>query len=160
MGTAAELADACAAHFDACDVLIMAAAVADYRPADAHGGQAQEGPDGRGTEPAPRPYYRTCCPRSPSAAGPDQLLVGFAAEHGEGALEYGRDKFDRKKLDAVIVNDMSGAGIGFDSADNEVWIVTADGEQHVPKASKGRIAAAILDAVLSRSSSNNIKVRR
>ena len=46
------------------------------------------------------------------------------------------------------------------SADNEVWIVTADGEQHVPKASKARIAAAILDAVLSRSSSNDIKVRR
>ena len=58
------------------------------------------------------------------------------------------------------MNDIGGAGIGFDSADNEVWIVTADGERHVPKASKGRIAAAILDAVLSRRSSNDIKVRR
>ncbi len=67
---------------------------------------------------------------------PDQLLVGFAAEHGDGALDYGRDKLARKKLDAVIVNDIGGAGIGFESADNEVWIVTADGEQHVPKASK------------------------
>ena len=51
-------------------------------------------------------------------------------------------------------------GIGFDAADNEVWIVTADDERHVPKASKARIAAAILDAVLSRRSSNDIKVRR
>ena len=87
------------------------------------------------------------------------MLVGFAAEHGEGALEYGRGKLVRKKLDAVIVNDIGGAGIGFESSDNEVWIVTADDEQHVPKASKGRIAAAILDAVLSRRSSTNIKVR-
>ena len=55
--TAAELADACAERFDACDVLLMAAAVADYRPAEAHGGQAQEGSDGRGTEPVARPYY-------------------------------------------------------------------------------------------------------
>ena len=60
----------------------------------------------------------------------------------------------------MIVNDVSGAGIGFDAADNEVWIVTADGEQHVAKTSKERIAAAVLDSVLSRSSSNNIKVRR
>ena len=91
---------------------------------------------------------------------PGQLLVGFAAEHGPGALEYGRDKLHRKKLDAVIVNDVSGAGIGFDAADNEVHIVTADGAEHVPKASKHRIAAAILDVVLSRASSNNTKVRR
>ena len=89
----------------------------------------------------------------------DQLLVGFAAEHGDGALSYGREKLARKKLDAVIVNDIGGPGIGFESADNEVWIVTADDEHHVPRASKGRIAAAILDAVLSRRSSNNIKVR-
>ena len=89
-----------------------------------------------------------------------QLLVGFAAEHGEGALEYGRDKLERKKLDAVIVNDIGGAGIGFESADNEVGSSRPTGEQHVPKASKGEIAAAILDAVLSRRSSTDIKVRR
>ena len=59
----------------------------------------------------------------------------------------------------MIVNDVSGTGIGFDANDNEVWIVTAQGERHVPKAAKERIAAAILDSVLSRSSSNNIKVR-
>jgi phosphopantothenoylcysteine decarboxylase/phosphopantothenate--cysteine ligase len=90
---------------------------------------------------------------------PGQLIVGFAAEHGERALAYGRDKLARKKLDAIVVNDISGAGIGFESADNEVWIVTADDERLVPKASKGQIAAAILDAVLSRRSSNDMKVR-
>jgi phosphopantothenoylcysteine decarboxylase/phosphopantothenate--cysteine ligase len=157
--TAAELADACAARFDACDVLLMAAAVADYRPADAHAGKLKKDATGRELN-----LHLVRTPDVLSALAdrrrPDQLLVGFAAEHGEGALEYGREKLARKKLDAVIVNDIGGAGVGFESADNEVWIVTAGGEQHVPKASKGRIAAAILDAVLSHRSSNDIKVRR
>jgi phosphopantothenoylcysteine decarboxylase/phosphopantothenate--cysteine ligase len=156
--TAAELADACAARFEACDVLLMAAAVADYRPADAHAGKIKKDQTGGELNLA---LVRTTDVLSSLAdrRRPDQLLVGFAAEHGEGALEYGRGKLARKKLDAVIVNDIGGAGIGFESSDNEVWIVTADGAQHVPKASKGRIAAAILDAVLNRRSSTNIKVR-
>src|SRR4051794_14680536 len=157
--TAADLADACAAHFDACDVLIMAAAVADYRPGDAHAGKLKK--DQTGGELNLRLVRTTDVLSTLSdRRRPGQTLVGFAAEHGEGALAYGRDKLERKKLDAVVVNDVSGAGVGFEAADNEVWIVTADGERHVPKASKERIAAAILDAVLSRSSSNNIKVRR
>jgi phosphopantothenoylcysteine decarboxylase/phosphopantothenate--cysteine ligase len=156
--TAAELADACAARFEACDVLLMAAAVADYRPADAREGKIKK--DQAGGE-LNLPLVRTTDVLSSlyDRRRDGQLLVGFAAEHGDGALEYGRSKLERKKLDAVIVNDISGAGIGFESSDNEVWIVTADGSRHVPKASKGRIAAEILDAVLSRRSSTNIKVR-
>ena len=159
VGSAAQLADACAAHFDACDVLIMAAAVADYRPDTAHDGKLKK--DQTGSE-LNLSLVRTTDVLSTLSERrrPGQTLVGFAAEHGSGALAYGRDKLHRKKLDAVIVNDVSGAGVGFDAADNEVWIVTADGEQHVAKTSKERIAAAVLDSVLSRSSSNNIKVRR
>jgi phosphopantothenoylcysteine decarboxylase/phosphopantothenate--cysteine ligase len=157
--TAAELADACAARFDACDVLLMAAAVADYRPQEPHAGKLKK--DQTGGELNLR-LVRTADVLSSLSdhRRPDQLVVGFAAEHGEGALAYGRDKLTRKKLDAIVVNDIGGSGIGFESPDNEVWIVTADGERHVPRASKGRIAAAILDAVLSRRSSNDIKVRR
>lgn len=154
----ADLAAACDARFDACDVLIMAAAVADYRPEQAHGGKLKK--DKTGEELSLR-LVRTTDVLSSLAdrRRPGQLLVGFAAEHGDGALEYGRGKLERKKLDAVVVNDVSGAGIGFDAADNEVWIVTADGEHHVPKTSKEAVAAAILDSVLSRSSSNDTKVR-
>jgi len=157
--TAAELADACAARFATCDVLLMAAAVADYRPQDAHAGKLKK--DQTGGELNLR-LVRTADVLSSLSERrrPDQLLVGFAAEHGEGALAYGREKLARKKLDAIVVNDIGGAGIGFESPDNEVWIVTAQDERHVPRASKGRIAAAILDAVLSRRSSNDIKVRR
>ena len=91
MRTAAELADACAARFDACDVLLMAAAVADYRPADAHDGKLKK--DQTGGELNLR-LVRTADVLSSLAERrrPGQLLVGFAAEHGEGALAYGRDK--------------------------------------------------------------------
>jgi phosphopantothenoylcysteine decarboxylase / phosphopantothenate---cysteine ligase len=159
VGSAAELADACNAHFDACDVLLMAAAVADYRPAESRVGKIKK--DQAGGE-LNLSLVRTTDVLSvlSERRRPDQLVVGFAAEHGEGALAYGREKLARKKLDAIVVNDIGGAGIGFESTDNEVWIVTPDEERHVPKASKGRIAAAILDAVLSRRSSNDIKVRR
>jgi phosphopantothenoylcysteine decarboxylase/phosphopantothenate--cysteine ligase len=157
--TAAELAAACAERFDACDVLLMAAAVADYRPQDAHAGKLKK--DQTGAELNLR-LVRTADVLSSLSdrRRPDQLLIGFAAEHGEGALAYGREKLSRKNLDAIVVNDIGGAGIGFESPDNEVWIVTAQDERHVPRASKGRIAAAILDAVLSLRSSNDIRVRR
>ncbi|HEV2874917.1 MAG TPA: phosphopantothenoylcysteine decarboxylase, partial [Thermoleophilaceae bacterium] len=76
-----------------------------------------------------------------------QTLIGFAAEHGEGAVERGRAKLERKGLDAIVVNDISRAEIGFDAPDNEVTIVTAAGERHVPLGSKQAVAAAILDEV-------------
>jgi phosphopantothenoylcysteine decarboxylase / phosphopantothenate---cysteine ligase len=77
----------------------------------------------------------------------DQVLIGFAAEHGDQALEYGRDKLARKGLDAVVVNDIARADIGFEGPDNEVTIVTARGERHVARASKAEVARAILDVV-------------
>ena len=86
------------------------------------------------------------------------MIVGFAAETGARALEYGRAKLARKNLDAVIVNDVAKPGIGFDSTDNEVTIITADEERHVPRATKAEVAAAILDAVLSHRSSTTLRV--
>jgi phosphopantothenoylcysteine decarboxylase/phosphopantothenate--cysteine ligase len=78
----------------------------------------------------------------------DQVIVGFAAEHGQDALELGRGKLERKRLDAIVVNDISREGIGFESEDNEVTILTVDGEQRdVPRSRKERVAAAVLDEV-------------
>jgi phosphopantothenoylcysteine decarboxylase / phosphopantothenate---cysteine ligase len=157
--TTAELAAACEARFDAADVLIMAAAVADYAPADPHAGKLKK--DQTGEELNLR-LERTQDVLSGLAARrrPGQVLVGFAAEHGDGALDYGRDKLNRKNLDAVVVNDIGAAGIGFDATDNEVWIVTDGEARHVPRTSKERVAEAILDAVLNRRSSTESKVRR
>ncbi len=150
--SAAELGAACAAEFDACDVLLMAAAVADYRPVERRPDKIKKSE--AGGELALR-LERTDDVLSGLAARrrPGQLLVGFAAETGDRALEYGRGKLERKQLDAVVVNDVGAPGIGFDAAENEVTILTADGEQHVPRAAKGAVAAAVLDAVLSRRSS-------
>ncbi len=143
--TAAELADACRNELAACDVLLMSAAVADFRPAGPVDRKLHK-EDG-----VPRiELERTEDVLSALAdlRREDQTLVGFAAEHGEGAVDRGRGKLERKRVDAVVINDIAGAGIGFESEDNEVTILTADGVQrHVPRARKERIAAAVLDEV-------------
>ena len=157
--TAQQLADACSERFEQADVLLMAAAVADYRPEHEHAGKLKKDQAGGELE---LPLVRTPDVLSTLAnrRRPGQLLVGFAAEHGEGALAYAREKLDRKGLDAIVVNDVSTPGIAFDSPENEVAVVTPDAELHVPKAAKAEVATAILDAVLSRRSSSDMKVPR
>ena len=143
--TAAELLAAARAAFADADVLLMAAAVADFRPAEALADKiAKAGRDRLALELEPTEDVLTTLA---DRRAPRQTLVGFAAEHGEGAVERGREKLDRKGLDAVVVNDISRADIGFDAPENEVTIVTADEERHVPLRSKEAVAAAILDAV-------------
>ncbi|HEV7804608.1 MAG TPA: bifunctional phosphopantothenoylcysteine decarboxylase/phosphopantothenate--cysteine ligase CoaBC [Solirubrobacteraceae bacterium] len=144
--TAAQLQQACATAFEHSDVLLMAAAVADYRPARSFAGKLKKAADER---------LRVDLERTPDIlAGlattrrDDQTIVGFAAEHGAGALERGREKLARKRLDAVVVNDIARADIGFESADNEVTILSAAGETHVARASKAEVARAVLDAVI------------
>jgi phosphopantothenoylcysteine decarboxylase/phosphopantothenate--cysteine ligase len=141
--TAAELAAACAARFPECDLLLMAAAVADYRPARAADTKLKK--DAASLDLA---LERTDDVLAALAGErrEGQTLVGFAAEHGEG-LEAARGKLERKGLDAVVLNDISRTDIGFDTPDNEVTIVTAGGETHVPRAGKGEVAGAILDAL-------------
>jgi phosphopantothenoylcysteine decarboxylase/phosphopantothenate--cysteine ligase len=152
--TTAELEAAVRERFAGCDVLIMAAAPADFRPAAvAEGKLAREG-EGEGEGDARSGGFAlelqpTADIVAAVAAGrrPDQTVVGFAAEHGEGAVERGRAKLTRKGLDAVVVNDISRPEIGFDSPENEVKIVSADGEWEVGRRPKSEVAAAILDAV-------------
>ena len=157
VSTAAELARACRERFPAADVLLMAAAVADYRPATVREDKIKKTEAGDALQ---LELERTEDVLTALSAErrPDQLLVGFAAEHGDRAVAHARDKLERKRLDAVVVNDVSAPGIAFDAPDNEVTIVTADGEDHVPRATKAAVAARILDAVLSRRSSSNVKV--
>jgi phosphopantothenoylcysteine decarboxylase/phosphopantothenate--cysteine ligase len=143
--SAADLLAACEHEFAAADVLLMAAAVADFRPAQAADTKLKkDGRDGLqlALEPTPDVLSGLAAQRRDG-----QLLVGFAAEHGEGAVEYGRGKLERKGLDAVVVNDISRPDIGFDGDHNEVTIVTATGDEHIQRASKAEVARAICDAV-------------
>jgi phosphopantothenoylcysteine decarboxylase/phosphopantothenate--cysteine ligase len=145
VSTAAELRQACAEEFPACDVLLMAAAVADFRPSDPPAHKIKKAGRDRlriELEPTADVIAELAAHRRST-----QTLVGFAAEHGERAIECGRAKLAGKSLDAVVVNDISRPDIGFEADANEVTIVTAGGDRHVPRASKALIADAILDAV-------------
>ena len=75
------------------------------------------------------------------------MLVGFAAETGEGGLERAREKLTKKQVDLLVYNDVSREDVGFDANDNEVVIVSAKGERRVERAPKDEVAAAILDEV-------------
>jgi phosphopantothenoylcysteine decarboxylase/phosphopantothenate--cysteine ligase len=145
VSTAAELAAACEAEFDAADLLVMCAAVADFRPAAALEGKIAR----RGTDAIELRLEATeDVLASLSARRRDgQTLVGFAAEHGPGGLARAREKLVSKQLDAIVCNDVAEPGIGFDVDHNAVTIITADGEREVGRAPKRVVAEAVLDAV-------------
>jgi phosphopantothenoylcysteine decarboxylase/phosphopantothenate--cysteine ligase len=137
----------------------MAAAVADFTPERPRAGKLKKADVGERLE---LRLARTPDVLSGLAAQrrPGQRIIGFAAEHGDHARAYGRAKLEDKGLDAIVVNDVGAPGVGFETPDNEVWIVTAEGERHVPRATKAAVAAAVLDAVLSPGSQSTDKVPR
>jgi phosphopantothenoylcysteine decarboxylase / phosphopantothenate---cysteine ligase len=142
--TTAELAAAVAAELPAADVLLMAAAPADFRAASPEAAKIsrEAGSEMRlRLEPTEDILAAAAGKRR---AG--QTLVGFAAETG-GSLERARRKLERKSVDAIVFNDVSRPEIGFDSTSNEVTIVEHSGEHQVPQASKEGVAEAILDRV-------------
>ncbi|MFZ0041239.1 MAG: bifunctional phosphopantothenoylcysteine decarboxylase/phosphopantothenate--cysteine ligase CoaBC [Solirubrobacteraceae bacterium] len=142
--TAAELAAATEQAFEATDVLLMAAAVADFRPRAPAERKLKKDAGVPQIELEPtEDVLSMLTPRR----RPGQVLVGFAAEHGEGALDYARGKLERKRLDAIVVNDISQPGIGFDAADNEVTILTAGYEHRLARSGKAEIAAGVLEVV-------------
>src|SRR4051794_6123630 len=148
--TTAELHAAAEGAFAEADVLLMAAAVADFRPSDPAGTKLKkDGRDALSLSLVPTTDVLRALAASRRA---DQTLVGFAAEHG-GGLEEARRKLRDKGLDAVVLNDISRSDAGFDVPTNEVTIVTATTERHVPLATKAEVAAAILDEVLALRSS-------
>jgi phosphopantothenoylcysteine decarboxylase/phosphopantothenate--cysteine ligase len=143
--TAAELEEAARAAFPDCDVLVMAAAVADFRPSSAVDDKIKKtGRDSLALELEPTTDVLSALA---AMRRPGQTLVGFAAEHGGDAAGHGRLKLERKRVDAVVVNDISDPAIGFESDQNEVTIVTASAVKPVPRGPKTAVAAAIVDAV-------------
>jgi phosphopantothenoylcysteine decarboxylase / phosphopantothenate---cysteine ligase len=145
VATAAELQRACEEELASCDVLLMAAAVADFRPKAPARGKIKR--SGRERLTLELEATADVIAGLAEHRRPRQTLVAFAAEHGEGALECGRQKLIAKGVDAVVVNDISRDDIGFGMDENEVTILTAAGERHVPRTAKTQVAEAILDAV-------------
>jgi phosphopantothenoylcysteine decarboxylase/phosphopantothenate--cysteine ligase len=143
--TAAEMADAVLGRSDAADVVIMAAAVADFRPADPAAVKLKKdaGPPPIVLEPTVDILATLGGRRRPG-----QTLVGFAAETGD-LRGRALDKLDRKRADLIVANDVSAAGAGFDHETNEVLIVGADRSEHpVAMRDKRDVARVILDTIL------------
>jgi phosphopantothenoylcysteine decarboxylase/phosphopantothenate--cysteine ligase len=126
------------------DVVVMAAAVADYRPAEEIEGKRAK--SGAAWVLELEPTVDVLAQLGEQERN-GQVLVGFGAELGEAGLERKRRMLTDKNLDLVVYNDVSARGIGFDSTDNEVTLVTRSGERELPRASKAEIAAGIVDEV-------------
>jgi phosphopantothenoylcysteine decarboxylase/phosphopantothenate--cysteine ligase len=139
--TAETMLEAALAHAGA-DLVLMAAAVADYRPLERYEEKRpkDEQPWSVTLEPT-TDVLRTLAERRTNG----QVLIGFAADRGEQGLSRAREKLERKRVDLVVYNDVSRDDIGFDVPDNEVVLVTAAAERRVPKGPKDQIAAAIVD---------------
>jgi phosphopantothenoylcysteine decarboxylase / phosphopantothenate---cysteine ligase len=143
--TAAQLEQAARERFPETDVLLMAAAVADFRPLSPHESKiTKTGKDQLVVEMEPTTDVLAALA---SERSPGQTIVGFAAEHGEGAADRARGKLERKGVDAIVLNDVSRPGIGFDAQENEVSIVTRAGTREVPKSLKAEVARAIIEVV-------------
>ncbi len=141
--TAAELAREALARADA-DVVLMAAAVADYRPSEPLGAKRP-----KSTEEWQVTLEPTDDVLAQIGAGRrnGQVIVGFAADEGERGLERAREKRERKNGTLFVFNDVSRSDIGFDSDQNEVVVVSANGDKLITKRDKRAVAAAILDEV-------------
>jgi len=141
--TAADLRREALAREDA-DVILMAAAVSDYRPAESVAAKRPKSAEPWTVELVPTADVA----RALGAARRDhQVLVAFGAESGEDGLARKRSMLTDKNVDLVVYNDVGRDDIGFDSDENEVVLVARDGERVVPKASKTAIAHEILDEV-------------
>lgn len=145
VSTAAELAAACEEHFPHCDVLVMTAAVADYRPSEPKSGKLKKNREEELTLSLGRTEDILAGLAQRRTVG--QTLVGFAAECGEGAIDYGREKLTRKGLDLIVVNDVARSEIGFGSEDNEVTLLTTDDERKLELAPKREIARQVLERI-------------
>ncbi len=141
--TAAQLGETAGGEFPSTQVLLMAAAPADFRPATAEPGKLKrEGGLDLHLEPTEDILAALAADRAPG-----QTVVGFAAEHGGDVVERARGKLNRKGADLIVLNDVSDPEIGFESESNAVTLIDATSERPVPIASKDAIAEAILDRV-------------
>ncbi len=143
--TAEEMAGACSLHASAADVVVMAAAVADFKPAESSDHKIKK----RGGVPEVVLVPTVDILAEMGAAKPGgQVLIGFAAETDD--LEANAaDKLTGKNLDMIVANDVSKPGVGFGFDTNEVVVLMADGSRHhVPMCDKHEVARIVINAAL------------
>ncbi len=144
--TAAELEKEVLARTPGVDVLVMAAAVADFRPISVAQGKLKKV---AGVPDVKLEQTNDILASVGASRRPDQMIVGFAAETSDLASNAA-GKLSRKGVDVMVANDVSAPQVGFGHDTNEVLILTANGdEQHVPLANKAQIARAVLAQVVA-----------
>jgi phosphopantothenoylcysteine decarboxylase / phosphopantothenate---cysteine ligase len=141
--TAADLEREALARAEA-DVVVMTAAVADYRPAAP---ESTKRPKSAETWKIELESTTDVLAALGSSRRSGQVLVGFAADGAGEGLARAKEKRAKKGADLMVFNDISRGDIGFDAPENEVVLLTEDGERHVAKAPKREIAIAVLDEV-------------
>ena len=151
--TADQMRDAVLRFFSQATIVIKTAAVSDYRPkAAANQKLKRSGPMTLELEPTQDILSELANKRT------QQLIVGFAAETHD-VLENARKKLAKKSLDAIVVNDVSHEGVGFDSDRNAVTIITPDEVVEVPETSKWDVAQRVLDQVVKLRRRNKTTVK-
>lgn len=143
--TAHQMYDACCEVFPHVDIAIFAAAVADMRPKDAASAKLKKGLDSE----ALKAIELTENPDILATLGhakTDQVVIGFAAET-DHVIENAKKKLASKNADMIIANQV-GHGLAFGTEGNEVWLITADGDEHIPYMLKPELADVILDKTL------------
>ena len=150
--TAAEMRDAVIPRAGRADIVIMAAAVADYAPASAPQQKIHKGSDDLTLSLVRTPDILAEL-GAERDGGERPLLIGFAAETTD-VVASARRKQREKNVDLVVANDVSRSDAGFDVDTNEVTLITADGEEALPLQSKSAVAAQVvqrIELLLSRS---------
>jgi phosphopantothenoylcysteine decarboxylase/phosphopantothenate--cysteine ligase len=140
--TTEQMRDAVLKRLPQATIVIKTAAVSDYRPKAVAGQKLKRtGPISLELEPTADILAELAGKKT------NQLIVGFAAET-ENVLENARKKLDKKSLDAIVVNDVSREGVGFDSERNAVTILTQEDVVEVPETTKWEVAQRVLDQVM------------
>ncbi|HEY1528827.1 MAG TPA: bifunctional phosphopantothenoylcysteine decarboxylase/phosphopantothenate--cysteine ligase CoaBC [Candidatus Angelobacter sp.] len=139
--TAQQMRDAVMAYFDRATIVIKAAAVADFTVRVADEKIKRKGPMSLELEPT------TDILAEIGGKKGNRIVIGFAAETND-VMANARKKLENKSLDAIVLNDVSQPGIGFDSERNAVTILTHSGAEAVPETSKWEVAHRVLDAVV------------
>lgn len=150
IGTTQELYDAVLGHADA-DVVIQAAAPADYRAREICPTKIKRTGDSLMIELVPNPDIAAALG---ARKHPGQTLVGFAAETNN-VIENAQGKLKRKSLDLIVANDVTRAGAGFDVDTNIVTLIDGEGMKELPMMTKREVADGILDRVAELRAQNN-----
>lgn len=150
IGTTQELYDAVLGHADA-DVVIQAAAPADYRAREISPTKIKRTSDSLMIELVPNPDIAAALG---ARKHPGQTLVGFAAETNN-VIENAQGKLKRKSLDLIVANDVTRAGAGFDVDTNIVTLIDGEGMKELPMMTKREVADGILDRVAELRAQNN-----